>query len=627
MPPALPTTDELLALQLHHPIWGLLDGPAQADLARRWEVQATQEGALLLAQGALPTRLGMVLAGAVDLHDPDLGRTVRLHRGAMFGFGSTPERHLATWQAAAAGDGAVAWLAPDALGALCAAHEPLEYHFPSLPQSAALQAQQAGQSATGDDRLRLNRLGTPLRALVHRTPVSLPPDTPIRAVAEHMRRERVSSVLLVEHGHLMGLVTDRDLRSRVLAEGLDPARPVRDIATLRPWTLQAQQPAFEALLLMARANIHHVPVLDGEHMLGMVTANDLADHSSTSAVTLAGEIAKQTTLAGLVQATARTKTLQRHLSEAGVQGEGTGHIITAITDAVTVRLIELAEAQLGPAPVEYVWVAAGSQGRNEQTARTDQDNCLVLSDAYDPALHGAWFRAFSRQVCDGLDACGYVHCPGGIMAMTDAWRQPVGHWLQVFRQWVDTPDQRALVLACVFFDLRAIHGHTALLDGLRRDVLRRTQANSLFLAHMVGNALKHRPPLGLFGTITPIQGGEHAGTVDLKHTGIVPIVDLARLFALASGDTAVNTQDRLTAAAANRELSPESARDLGEALAFLWTLRIRHQAANIARQRPPDNFLPLAELSNFERRQLKDAFTVVQKVQEVLAQRYQVGRY
>jgi len=472
----------------------------------------------------------------------------------------------------------------------------------------------------------------PVRALVQRAPVCLPMDTPIRTVAEHMHAQRVSCVLLIEDGGgnsaaLLGLVTDRDLRNRVLATGRDSARPVREIATLDPHTLQAQSPAFEALLTMARANIHHLPVLEGARIVGMVTATDLAEQQSTSAVVLAGEIYKQTSVAGLAKATTRLKALQRHLVDAGTSAYSTGHIVTAITDAITVRLIQLAKERMGPAPVDYVWVAAGSQARSEQTALSDQDNCLVLGDDYDEVLHGAWFREFSRFVCDGLAECGYIHCPGEMMAMTDQWRQPRARWAEYFRQWVDTPEPMALMLTCVFFDLRAIHGRAELLDSLRHGLLANTRGNSLFLAHMVGNALKHRPPLGLFGTIARIRGGEHPGTIDLKHTGIVPIVDLARLYALAGGMPQVNTHDRLEVAAPSGEVSAQSARDLREALEFISKLRIAHQARQLAQGQAPDNFLALEELSNFERSHLKQAFQVVQTVQDVLAQRYQAGRF
>ena len=616
-----PNLSPLLAAQ---PAFSALDTQARESLAAQWQVSTMAAGDTLLAQGDLATRLGMVLSGAVDLQDADLERAVQLPSGTLFGFGATPARHLNSWRATAASDGAVAWLAPAALQQICAAQPGLEYHFPSLPPLVA-QPNTAARypSALTDSSAPLNRLAMPLRALIKRPPVCLSPDTPVRAVAAHMRSERVSSVLLTEtDGTLVGVVTDRDLRNRVLAAGIDSGQSVRAIATLAPHTLQAASPAFDALLLMARTNIHHVPLMDGAQVVGMVTATDLAEQQNTSAVVLAGEIHKQASVDALAHTATRIKTLQRHLAEAGTSAYGTGHIMTAMTDAITVRLIELAHATMGPAPVDYVWVAAGSQARSEQTAKSDQDNCLVLSDDYDEAQHGDWFRDFSRFVCDGLDACGYIHCPGDMMAMTDQWRQPRKRWLEYFSQWVGTPDPMALMLTCVFFDLRAIHGQAELLDSLRQEVLEHTRGNGLFLSHMASNALKHRPPLGMFGSIAQIRSGEHAGTVDMKHNGVVPIVDLARLFALSSGGAAVNTQDRLLAAGASGEISPGTARDMREALEFIATLRIQHQARQMAQGRAPDHHLALLELSNFERSNLKQAFHVVQTVQTVLAQRY-----
>jgi CBS domain-containing protein len=463
---------------------------------------------------------------------------------------------------------------------------------------------------------------TPVRALIKRAPITLPPTASILQTAQTMRDHRVSSVLLIEQEHLFGVVTDRDLRNRALAAGLDPAQPVLDIATVAPLTVNIAQPAFEALLLMARHNIHHVPVLDGQRVVGMITATDLTEQHSTSAVYLAGDIHKQSSIEGLAAAAAKVKQLQRTLAAAQASAYSTGHIITAITDAITARLLHLAEARLGPAPVDYAWVAAGSQARSEQTAKSDQDNCMVLDDRYDEAAHGEYFKALANFVNDGLDACGYVYCPGEMMARTDEWRQPRRRWAESFRRWTQQPEPRALMLTCVFFDLRLIHGHAPLLDTLRRETLAETRDNRIFLAHMVGNALKHRPPLSMFGGISTVRHGELRDAVDLKHSGIVPIVDLARVYALAGGHDAVNTHDRLMVAAQSHEISEQSARDLRDALEFLATLRLQHQARQLADGRDADNFLSLAELSNFERGQLKDAFGVVQTLQSVLVQRY-----
>ncbi len=473
----------------------------------------------------------------------------------------------------------------------------------------------------------LGLMATPVRTLLRREPVAVAPGATIIEAAQLMREQRVSSVLVLDAGRLVGIVTDRDLRNRVLAVGLDTQHPVADIHTADPLTVDVNTTAFDAMLLMARMKLNHVPVLDGDRVVGMVTSTDVAERHSTSAVVLAIEIYRQPDIEGLQRVTGHVRELQCNLAAADATAQASGRVITAITDAVTIRLLQLAEAQLGPPPVPFAWVAAGSQARREQTARSDQDNCMVLADTFDEALHGAYFKALSKTVCDGLDACGYVHCPGEMMAMTDRWRQPLARWKQYFRSWTQAPEPKALMLTCVFFDLRCIYGQVSLLDELRDEALKGSQANGIFLAHMANNALQRRPPLSVFGRISSARSGEHRGTIDIKHLAIAPIVDLARIHALAGGIDAVSTDERLAAAGKGTVMSDQGSRDLREALEFLAALRIRHQARQIRDGQTPDSHVRPDELSNFERAQLKDAFKVVADMQEALGQRYQVGRF
>lgn len=622
-PPADPSSS--IALIASHRMFARLPASAQLALSAHAQWLCSDSGGRLQAQSQLSAYLTLIASGTVELTDPDLGWAVRLQAGEAFGAGITPAHLQPTLQAVGIGATKLLLLPQEALEVLCHQHAELALFFPVFPGPE--EASSWTDSVTGHQHPELNFLATPVRSLIKRQPVMLAPGASIRAAAQLMRDQRVSSVLLVEQDHLFGLVTDRDLRNRVIAMGLDIDRPVADIATLAPLTVSASSAAFEALLLMARNNIHHVPAMDGQRIVGMLTATDLTEQHTTSPVYLAGDIHRQSTVEGLVQVSQRIRLLQQQLAAANASAYSTGHIITAITDALTSRLIHLAEATLGPSPVDYVWVAAGSQARSEQTAKSDQDNCLILDDAYHAGRHGDYFKAFARYVCDGLDACGYIHCPGEMMAMTDTWRQPRQRWLEYFHQWVQIPEPKALMLTCVFFDLRAIHGKFELLETLRKGVLQRTRRNSLFLAYMVSNALKHRPPLGLFGSIALIRSGENADTIDLKRNGMVPIVDLARVYALAGGIAAVNTHDRLDQAGLAGEVSTQGARDLRDALEFLGTLRTAHQARQISAGEAPDNFLSLKELSNFERRQLKDAFQVVQTMQEVLGQRYHSGRF
>jgi CBS domain-containing protein len=616
MPATVPDSDALASALQRHRVLGQLDASAREALLARLQPRRFAAREMVAGADALTQRLGIVARGSIGFHNEAGEAAFNVKAPDWFGAGVQPAAALAGCAAVAETAVLVGFLPADELAALLEAHPALQLFVE--PPSA-----QRTPSEAADPHMNLMR--TPVRKLLKRAPITVSPHSPIRAVAELMRDQRVSSVLLVEQGHLFGLVTDRDLRNRALAAGLDTALPVVEIATVAPLTIDIDAPGFEALMLMARHNIHHVPVMDGTLPAGMITATDVTEQHSSSAVYLSGDIHKQTTLEGLVATAARVRTLQQHLAAAGASAYATGHMVTAITDAITARLLHLGEAKLGPPPVDYAWVAAGSQARSEQTAKSDQDNCMVLDDAYEEAAHGTYFKLLSSWVCDGLAACGYIHCPGEMMAMTDKWRQPKRVWAEYFRKWVDTPEPMALMLTCVFFDVRTVAGRGELLDGLRADMLRRTRGNSLFLAHMVGNALKRRPPLGLFGGLSTIRSGEHKGTLDLKHEGIVPVVDLARVYALAGGHDAVNTHDRLAVAADSGEISAQGVHDLRDALEFMSTIRIRHQARQMAAGQPVDNYLRPEELSNFERGQLKDAFGVVKALQDVLAHRYQGG--
>ena len=603
-----------------HRVFGLLPVATRDNLARSLPELRAMAGERVDDSDRLRDHLYWLLDGSVELLDAEGESVVTLMEGELFGL--TQGDSLQVHGAQALQPCRYTRLDAHTVRALCREVPALSFFLNTAEDRTRTLGLHKASGEEGD--AALNLMTTPVSALIKRAPITLPPHTSIREAAQVMSEKRVSSVLIVEQELLFGLITDRDLRNRVIAAGIDTSRPIADIATLAPMSIDLKNPAFDALLLMARHNIHHMPVLDGQRIAGMITATDLNEQHSTSAVYLAGDIYKQTTIEGLQAVAIKVKRLQHSLAAAQASAYSTGHIITAITDAITSRLLHLGEAQLGPAPVDYVWVAAGSQARNEQTAKSDQDNCLLLDDAYDETQHGTYFKALATFVCDGLDACGYVYCPGEMMAMTEQWRQPRRRWAEYFTRWTGQPDPKALMLTCVFFDLRAIHGNHGLLDGLRHDVLQRTKGNSIFLAHMVGNALQHQPPLGMFKGISTIRSGEHKGTIDLKHNGIVPIVDLARVYALAGGDSAVNTHDRLLGAAGGGAISEQSARDLREALEFLASLRIQHQARQIATGQSPDNYLDPDTISNFERTQLKDAFNVVAALQNVLGQRYRM---
>lgn len=455
--------------------------------------------------------------------------------------------------------------------------------------------------------------------LMARKPVTLGPDDTIRTAAAKMRDSHVSSLGIVEDGVFQGIVTTRDMTNKVLAIGLDPSSPVAGIMTRDPVTLTPNDLGSDILHIMLERRIGHLPVVEGTNLVGMVTQTDLTRFQAVSSASLVRDAATAETVAEMAAVTARIPRLLVQLVGSNNAHEVVTRLITDIADTVTRRLLALAEAELGPAPVPYLWLACGSQGRQEQTGVSDQDNCLMLDDAVTEA-DMPYFAALAKFVSDGLDAAGYFYCPGDMMATNPQWCQPVRVWREYFRKWVNTPDPKAQMLASVMFDLRAIGGAVSLFRDLQAETLEMAAKNSIFVAHMIANSLTHSPPLGLLRGFATIRSGEYKNHIDLKHSGVVPITDLGRVYALIGKGTAVNTRARLLAAEDAGVISISGARDLIEAYDMIAEVRLENQARLIRSGRKPDNFMAPSDLSDFERSHLRDAFVVVRTMQSAIGQ-------
>ncbi|WP_116131561.1 DUF294 nucleotidyltransferase-like domain-containing protein [Tropicimonas sp. IMCC34043] len=456
--------------------------------------------------------------------------------------------------------------------------------------------------------------------LMARDPITVPPETPIRRAAELMRDNHVSSLAItVDEGRLLGIVTLRDMATRAVASGLPGDIPVSRIMTTDPVSLSPSALGSDLLHVMLERRVGHVTVTEGDRIVGILTQTDLTRFQAVSSASMVSDIAMAETPQQMAAVTARLPQLLMHLVGASSRHEVVTRLMTDIADACTRRLLALAEAELGAAPVGYLWLACGSQGRQEQTGVSDQDNCLILDDAAtDDDL--VYFDRLAKFVSDGLDACGYFYCPGEMMATTPRWRQRAATWRSYFRSWIETPDPMAQMLASVMFDLRPIGGATRLFQDLQLDTLRLARANSIFVSHMIANSLKHTPPLGLFRGFATVKSGEHKNELDLKMNGVVPVVDLGRIYSLRGTLTQVNTRARLEAAEAQGVISRSGAHDLIDAYDLIAETRLRNQASEIRNGLKPDNFMPPSDLSDLERSHLRDAFVVVRTMQSAIGQ-------
>jgi CBS domain-containing protein len=486
-----------------------------------------------------------------------------------------------------------------------------------LKQAVAAQQRAASQTSS--------LMNTPVAVVMKAGVVSIDEHASIQQAAVVMSDKGVSSIVITGPDGPAGIITDRDLRERCLAAGLSASTPVSQIMTGNMVHVAPNAMAFDALMMMTRKHIHHLPVIDGRQLLGVVSPTDLIRHEGRNSVYITNSIRKAESLDALVELSRLVPGLQVQLIGMGGSPDHVGNAVSAVTSAFTRRLIELAEEKFGPAPVPYAWVAGGSQARREQMSNTDQDNGLIISDLMTDADR-EWFTLLADFVCDGLDACGYVYCPGEAMAKNPTWRQPQRVWRDYFDKWITTPEPMALMLSSIFFDLRVIYGERELLADLRGDVLDQTSSHQLFLAHMTANALHHRAPLGFFRDFVLVHDGQHDDTLDLKHNGLVPIIDMARIYALAEGIPAVNTVERIEKAAGSATLSKSGAANLLDAFEFIGKLRMEHQARLIDKGRDADNFILPGDMSRLEREHLKDAFKVIQTMQAVLEQRYMAGR-
>jgi len=470
----------------------------------------------------------------------------------------------------------------------------------------------------GPERHRaLSLATTQVSNLLTGPPISCPPDTTIRDAARQMRARNISSLAVVEDGVLRGIVTTTDLSHRVVAEAIDGALPVTTIMTHDPITLAPDALASDVLHIMHERHIGHLPITDDGKLIGMVTQTDLTRLQAVTSAQFVSDIAHARTPEGMARTTAQIPQLLVQLVASGNRHEVVTRLITDIADATTRRLLTLAEDRFGPPPAPYAWLACGSQGRREQTGVSEQDNCVIIDDrATDSDM--AYFEKLADFVCDGLNTCGYVYCPGDMMASNPRWRQPLRVWRQYFDGWIAQPSPESQMLASVMFDLRVIGGTAELFTGLQQDTLERAAGNSIFVAHMVSNAMKHTPPLGLLRGFATIRSGEHKNAIDLKHNGVVPVTDLGRVYALQGQLTAVNTRARLDAAAKANVLSKSGASDLMDAYDLIAQTRLEHQAHRVRRGLAPDNFLTPGDLSDFERSHLRDAFVVIKTLQSAI---------
>jgi CBS domain-containing protein len=605
-----------------HPPFDRLGEDAFDRIRAHLEITYVPRGEVLLRRGEAPSEhLWVVRKGAVRLERE--GRVLQvLEEGEPFGFPSLLSGKQPHADVVAEEDSVLLRLPGEVFHKLMEVPRFADFFVSGL-------SERLRSSAEAGERLTLSGdMALPVEGLVTRPPVFADAGMSVHRAAQRMNEARVSSLLIpgteaTGDGALdrpAGIVTDRDLRSRVLAEGRSADTPVDEVASRPLRTVAAEAPVLTALLDMIEARVHHLGVVSGGRVVGVVTDTDLLRHHHKSPLALLQRIERAADVDALAGYADELTAMVEQLFRGGLDAVEIGRIVSTVHDAAGARLLRLAERELGPAPRPWAWIVFGSEGRREQAVVTDQDNALVYADpppgGDDEAAVEAWMEALAQRVVDGLVALGIPRCNGGFMATN--WCRPLSWWQRTFSTWLAAPEPDALMDAANFFDFRRIGGELSLEPLL--EVIALAPQHRSFLAHMAKLALDFRPPLGLFHRIRRQDGG-----VDLKKGGIMPIVSMARLWALEAGLRNRNTVNRLTFAADAGNLSRQGAEDLSEAFRFLLRLRLEVQLAAVRTGKEPDNLVPIDDLAPLERRHLKDTFLSVREMQTAVGQRYNIN--
>jgi CBS domain-containing protein len=475
----------------------------------------------------------------------------------------------------------------------------------------------------GSDRLLFT---TQVGDMAIKNVVTTEEDTTIREAAQIMSEKCISSIVISDRKGLpTGMVTDRDLREKVVARGRSVEDPIKSIMSSSLIRVDARDYCFEAVLKMIKYNIHHILVIKDGQLTGVITNHDMMMLQGTSPLSLTKDIESQQTIEGLIPVSKKINGIVGLLLKEGAKASNITKIITEINDRLVRKVLECAERKHGRPPLAYCWIGFGSEGRKEQTFKTDQDNAIITADPATEAEAEAakkYFSAFAEFVRDSLFQCGFPPCPAGYMASNPQWCQPLKVWKKYFATWISTPTPEAVLNSVAFFDFRPMYGETSLADTLRDHLNSLLKDQRVFLGYLANMAIKNQPPVGFFKSFVVEKGGVHKDQLNLKVKGLAPLVDILRLFALEKGIRETSTMERIDTLRSMHSIVGEYADDFEQAFEFISLLRIHHQYEQISNGVAPDNFINPNRLSNLEKRSIKGAFQLITKIQDQIIELY-----
>ncbi|WP_305518927.1 putative nucleotidyltransferase substrate binding domain-containing protein [Pseudomonas sp. Q11] len=470
-------------------------------------------------------------------------------------------------------------------------------------------------------------LNTRLGELAMRHPVSCPPDMPLREAVKLMHEQQVGSIVVVnEQKAPVGIFTLRDLR-HVVADGSgDFSEAIAAHMTPTPFYLSPDHSAFDAAIAMTERHIAHVCLVKDHRLCGVVSERDLFSLQRVDLVHLARTISSAPKVESLVALRGEIGQLVERMLAHGASSTQITQIITLLNDHTVCRVIELTLADKGDPGVPFSWLCFGSEGRQEQTLHTDQDNGILFEarDAAQAAQIRGLLLPIAQQINQSLALCGFTLCKGNIMAGNPELCLSRAEWARRFAAFIREATPENLLSSSIYFDLRVVWGDEQGCEQLRQQVLEQVADNRLFQRMMAENALRHRPPVGRFRDFVLSRKNGEKATLDLKVQGLTPFVDGARLLALANGIEANNTLERLRQLVIKDVIQPLDGAAYEEAYHFIQQTRMQQHQLQTRENLPYSNRVDPDSLNHLDRRILRESLRQAQRLQSSLTLRYQL---
>ncbi|MGO9380002.1 MAG: DUF294 nucleotidyltransferase-like domain-containing protein [Dissulfurispiraceae bacterium] len=453
----------------------------------------------------------------------------------------------------------------------------------------------------------------------------------IKDAASLMCGNRISSLILIdEEQRPVGIVTDRDMRGKVVARGRDVNEPVMNIMSYPLLRIDARDYCFEAVLKMIRYNVHHLLAIKDGALVGIVTNHDLMLLQGTSPLLVAKDIESQHDIVGLAALSKQLYKVIGILLKQGARAVNITRIVSEISDRLVRKILEIAEKRFGRPPVQYCWVAFGSEGRKEQVFRTDQDNAIIYADplkSHEEDEAKKYFAAFAAYVRDSLVQCGYPFCPDAHMASNPLWCRSLSAWKKFFSDWITAPSTELGEVganALTFLDFRGIGGEFSLAEQLRDalTVMLRGASAFAFIGHIANLTATNKPPIGFLKMTVIGQNGERRDKLDLKVAGLAPLVGIVRVFALEEAIRETSTLERLDVLRERSRDVVDYGEEIAHAFEFIMLLRIQNQFGQLSNGREPDNLISPDSLTSLQKKTITEAFKLITRLQESLVERY-----